>query len=192
MDDRLDPYQRHAHEYFEVLADRGGPTWQRAGWSSEDSQRRRWLTFVELLDPTGMSLLDLGAGAGGFRSFLRAVGCEPRRYVAIDLVEGNCRILANEPGVDRVICGTLDAIDGPDPVAEVITASGLYNFPRPDWPAYVTGQLTRCLRRARFAVLVNAKVPGDHWRQAVELLNREGVQVSERQTDEHAALLRSP
>lgn len=192
MDDHLDPYQRRAREYFEALAHRGGPTWRRSGWTSVRTQRRRWMTFVELLDPTGLSVLDLGAGAGGFRSFLRDAGREPRRYIAIDLVESNCRALADEPGVDKVICGTLDAIDGPDPVADVITASGLFNFPHPDWPPYVAGQLTRYLRRARVAVLVNAKVPANDWHEAVELLKRDGVQVSEIGIDEHAALLRRP
>jgi SAM-dependent methyltransferase len=192
MDDHLDLYQRHARQYFAALANQGGPTWRRAGWTSARTQRRRWVTFIDLLDPTGLSVLDVGAGAGGFRSFLRETNREPRRYIAIDLVESNCDALADEPGVDEVICGTLDAIGGLDHVADVITASGLFNFPHPDWPTYVAGQMTRYLRRARVGVLVNAKVPASHWHQAVDMLNRDGIRVSERRTDEHAAFLRIP
>ena len=189
MADALDSYQRRAYAYFQALAHAGGPAWQRAGWSSSATQRRRWQEFVELLDLRGLSILDVGAGAGGFRGFLRERDCEPSRYVAVELVADNCRLVASEPGVDEVICGTVASVPS-RPAADVVTASGLFNFDDAGWAHYFAEQVAEFRDRARIGVLVNAKVPAATWSEAVRLIEAGGMDVEQRCREEFVALVR--
>ena len=167
-------YRQIAFDYFSELAASGGPPWQRAGWSSPETQRQRWKVFADAVPFRRSSVLDVGAGAGGFATFLHRVGAAPASYIGVEPVAENCRQLASEPGVDAVICGTIDAVM-PSPCADYVTASGLFNFEHPAWIEHFVVEVCEFLTRARRAVLVNAIVPDSLWEAAIAQLDQGGV-----------------
>lgn len=187
----LDSYQRRARRYFEALDQVGAASWERAGWSSAATQLRRWQVFSQLVEFRGLSVLDVGAGAGGFRTFLRKINSEPRRYLGLDLLESNCRSLATEAGVDVVVCGGIDALpeaESPD----IATVSGVFNFPHKDWGAYFYEQISLIRQRTDLGVVANAIVTPCAWHRATRLFHEDGRRIVEHDSPgpgEFAALI---
>lgn len=167
-------YRQIAFDYFEGLATAGGASWQRAGWSGHETQLRRWEVFARALPFGGQSVLDVGAGAGGFASFLERIGAAPARYIGVELVSKNCYLLAAEPGVEAAICGTIDAIVEM-PCVDYVAASGLFNFPHPAWVDHFVYETEAFLLRARRAVVVNAIVDDSQWSAAIDRLAHRGI-----------------
>lgn len=188
----LDPYQQRARQYFDPLASRSSPTWATAGWSSAQTQRRRWAVFAKEFDFAGADVIDVGAGGGGFRSFLEEQGVAPRTYIGLDLVMDNCERLSSEPGVDLAVVGTIEAVRQ-HRVADIVTASGVFNFATDGWASYVEGQIGAFAARSREAVLFNAICPSYEWDALVSALRRQwGVSEAESGDErEHVALLRA-
>jgi hypothetical protein len=173
-----DRFRQVAFEYFQSLAVSGSPTWRRAGWSGPDTQRRRWQVFLDALPLGGSSVIDVGAGAGGFRSFLHEMGAGTSRYIGVDLVPANCGILSAEHGVDAVVCGTIDSTVR-KPWADYVTASGVFNFDEDGWVDYFVVEAVEYLHRARHAVVLNALVPRTKWCAAMRRLESRNVRINE-------------
>lgn len=73
----LQPYARavarHGRDDFRVLL-----------WASPETQALRFKAMVDLADPAGKTVLDLGCGRGDLLEFLVKRGAAPKRYVGIE------------------------------------------------------------------------------------------------------------
>jgi SAM-dependent methyltransferase len=123
----LQPYAR--------AVKRHGPDFRALLWASRRTQEQRFDALVKLVDPTGLTVLDVGCGRADLYDFLVTRGMKPKRYFGIEGVRelaesaenkriGNARIIVadfvREPkrmqvNADIVFCsGALNTIGGDD------------------------------------------------------------------------------
>src|SRR5688572_29328850 len=73
----LRPYSRaveeHGRDDFRVLL-----------WASPQTQAARFKAMVDLVDPVGKTVLDLGCGKADLLDFMLVRGAAPKRYVGIE------------------------------------------------------------------------------------------------------------
>jgi SAM-dependent methyltransferase len=123
----LQPYtravKRHGAEFGALL------------WASPKTQRQRFEAIVELVDPTGLIVLDLGCGRADLLDFFIARDIAPLRYIGIEAVAELADAAARKehPGV-RILHA--DFIKDPRRIesasADVILCSGSLNTLEPN------------------------------------------------------------
>ncbi|MFG0252030.1 MAG: hypothetical protein ACF8NJ_04060 [Phycisphaerales bacterium JB038] len=72
----LEPYRQALDQY--------GPSFEATLWFNEEVQIRRFDVLAEMLDPTGLRLLDAGCAQGELVHRLVEVGKSPGAYVGLD------------------------------------------------------------------------------------------------------------
>lgn len=55
------------------------------GWDTRQNQRRRFAAALDLSDPAGKKVLDIGCGFADFLSYLKSEGRPPRSYKGVDI-----------------------------------------------------------------------------------------------------------
>src|SRR5437773_4311582 len=75
----LEPYAR--------AVKRHGADFRALLWASRRTQEQRFEALVHLVDPAGLSVLDLGCGRADLLEFLIERGMVPKRYVGIEGVK---------------------------------------------------------------------------------------------------------
>jgi SAM-dependent methyltransferase len=122
----LQPYtravKRHGAEFGALL------------WASPKTQRQRFEAIVDLVDPTGLTVLDLGCGRADLLDFFIARDVSPLRYIGIEAVTELAAAAARKdhPGL-RIIRG--DFLQDPRRIeigADVIVCSGSLNTLEPE------------------------------------------------------------
>lgn len=78
----LPPYLR---PYIDAARDHGG-SFNSLLWASRDSQLNRFTALTNLLDFTGLSVLDVGCGRADFNDHLDRIGQVPAEYLGIEAV----------------------------------------------------------------------------------------------------------
>jgi SAM-dependent methyltransferase len=139
----LQPYtravKRHGAEFGSLL------------WASPKTQRQRFEAIVELVDPTGLIVLDLGCGRADLLDFFIARDIAPLRYIGIEAIAELADAAARKahPGV-RIIRD--DFVENPRRIesagADVILCSGSLNTLAPDAFYSVLRQAFAAARRA--------------------------------------------
>ena len=72
----LDPYR--------TAVDSHGATFEAMLWANRQWQIERFRVFVELLDMTGLTVLDAGSGLGEFAEYLRKRRVKYEKYIGLD------------------------------------------------------------------------------------------------------------
>jgi len=105
-------------QYTQWIAEHGA-TVQGLGWNSEGGQRLRWKVLSEVYPLSGCSILDVGAGFGGFATYLKEQDIPFADYVGIDITRAV---------VDAASCKykilISDIADAP--LSNVVFASGIF------------------------------------------------------------------
>lgn len=98
------------------------------GWGTTEQQRYRFERVVQVTDPSGRSLLDIGCGFGDLKTYCAEIDRAPSRYVGWDinpdLIE-EARRRHPRSEIDVVDLSTRDVTA---PVAEVGVMLGVLNF----------------------------------------------------------------
>jgi phospholipid N-methyltransferase len=142
----LQPYtravKRHGTEFGALL------------WASPKTQRQRFEAIIKLVDPTGLTVLDLGCGRADLLDYFFDRGVAPQRYIGIEAVEELAHAAARKDYDNaRIIRG--DFLQDPRRIeigADVILCSGSLNTLEPDDFYHV---LHRAFAAARRAVVFN-------------------------------------
>lgn len=149
-------YLAAVHDFYEPLVARYDPDdVARTGWSSRETQRRRFERLVALSEMDGASdVVDIGCGTGELVAHLDGA-TQPRSYVGIDLMASNIdaahRRFADRPWASFAT-GTPWDVLGP---TDIVVASGLFSLPHPRWGEIVAETLEYLAHVARTVVVVN-------------------------------------
>jgi hypothetical protein len=138
----LQPYtravKRHGAEFGALL------------WASPRTQRQRFEAIVELVDPTGLFVLDLGCGRADLLDFLIARDLSPSRYVGIEAVAELAKAAGRKehPGARIIRDDFLQEPRRMEIGADVIICSGSLNTLEPEEFDLVLRQAFATARRA--------------------------------------------
>jgi SAM-dependent methyltransferase len=157
---------RSVVEHYEGQLERFGPTARGMDWKDESSQELRFRVLSEVCNLEGLSVHDLGAGAGHLCAFLEKQGMQVD-YSGSDLsaaMVDSARRLHPERRFEQ-----LDLLsDGGEESWDVVLCSGLFfvklQHSDEEWGAFVRAMLRRMFERCRVALAFN--VMSDHvdWR----------------------------
>jgi SAM-dependent methyltransferase len=148
--------KRAVVEHYERQLHRFGPTARGMDWKDEASQRLRFEVLTGVADLAGRTVLEIGAGAGHLRDFLRERGVAAA-YAGIDLsaemVAAARRRHPDVPFEQR------DILADPPPPADVVLCSGLFHVKldhgEGEWRAFVEAMLRRMFETCRVALAFN-------------------------------------
>lgn len=127
----------------------------RVGWSSGQTQRRRFERLVALTDISRTdSVLDLGCGTGALVAFLRSTQA-PACYLGIDLMADNVLQAQNEFATVDWASFRSEHPWNAIPKTDIVVASGVFALPSPRWHEVVQTTLRRMLEIAGRMVVVN-------------------------------------
>ncbi len=149
--------KREVVAHYEAQLARHGPTAEGMDWKDQASQRLRFGVLCDVADLNGLSVLEVGAGAGHLYDFLaeRKIAAN---YSGVDLsaemVEAARRL---HPGV---VFECRDILVEPSPARyDVVMCSGLFHVKlgHPDevWQEFVQQTLRRMYELCRVAIAFN-------------------------------------
>lgn len=155
----------HAHSRTEVapylahyrgLIDRVGAVFEATGWRSKAFQTTRFDVFSEMVDFTGLRVLDAGAGRGDFAAYLTERGVGYREIVALDAMPEMVETI-NGRGLPGVSAHRVDFAEDTDafvrtgPVDAVVFSGSLNTLTQ----EHALGVLGRAWDAAGLALIFN-------------------------------------
>lgn len=122
----LQPYSR--------AVKRHGPDFRALLWASRRTQEQRFEALAHVVDPTGLTMLDLGCGRADFLDFLINRGTVPKKYIGVEGVRELAEAAENK-NIDGARIMIADFVREPRRMqvgADVIYCSGALNTIEPD------------------------------------------------------------
>src|SRR5439155_19647702 len=118
----LQPYARAVRRH--------GPDFRALLWASRQTQETRFEAMLQLADPTGRAVLDLGCGCADLLDFLLAHGFAPSRYVGLEGVD-ELADAAESKGHAIAQIARVDFVREPGRIAaakaDIVFCSGAFN-----------------------------------------------------------------
>ncbi|MCK4871396.1 MAG: class I SAM-dependent methyltransferase [Phycisphaerales bacterium] len=112
----MEPHQpdsaaRYLEPYRQAIA-RHGPSFEATLWMNPQAQIRRFDIIVEMIDPTGLRLIDAGCARGELGRHLAALGKAPAAYIGLDALPEFIRAARSDPieGLPEVVFDTADFV----------------------------------------------------------------------------------
>ena|SRR5271157_5574529 len=150
--DETSPFPRIS-DYYDRLVDRHGHDPRACDYGHAESQRIKFKVFSEMLDYSGMSVLDVGCGFADFARFLED-RYEKVRYVGVDL---STRMITDakmfRPDLELRV-GNILAEEGAEKF-DVVIANGIFYLLGEHAPSLMANIVRRMFGLARIAVGFN-------------------------------------
>ena len=152
--------------HYEAQLRRHGPTAEGMDWKDAGSQRLRFRILCEVCELTGLSLHEVGAGAGHLLDYLRERGIAAD-YSGSDLSPAMVEVARRlHPGARFEERDLL--LEAPEPSYDVVVCSGLFHVSlgcgEAAWRAFVEETLRRMWGLCRVAIAFNLMSDRVDWR----------------------------
>lgn len=147
--------ERRLIERYSQRLEKFGDDPRTLGWDTRQNQNRRFRALLDLADPTGKSMLDVGCGFADLLTAARESGREPASYLGIDINPALLEVAKRRhPEASFEVRNLYDAPFS-RPVCDVVYMCGVLNFKIQD-PS--NAEFARVMIRNAFAVCREALV----------------------------------
>lgn len=123
-------------------------------WGSRTSQEVRFKQITRLIDPAGLSVLDVGCGFGDLYHWLCEQGQAPASYLGVDICPHNIEFARGSLPADcQLLQGDFLAL--PVPEVDLAILSGTLNLDFDDWENISRGIIAKMWSLSRRGVIFN-------------------------------------
>jgi len=147
--------ERRIRNHYEPLLDRHGDSYRALDWASAASQVARFGIFVDNVEVSGKTLLDVGCGLGDFYGF-----CKQRQidvdYTGVDILERMVQAARRRFPEGRFIRADVFTEDLFEPESfDVVFCSGTFNLDLGNREEFLPGALERLYELTRSVLAFN-------------------------------------